>query len=127
MIIIAECLQIYTGLSQLNPAQILITSCCLTRLVLNCHLCLGFPRKLFPWTILTRSSLYLNIIIFYTHFLCTKEYSSFGPQLYSPINISCRKVSAELRRNPPTRLGETPLYALRTKKWRNDYITSLLQ
>jgi hypothetical protein len=75
----------------------------------------GFPTWLFPWTVLTQSSLYLSIAMFYTHFLSAEEYSSFGPQLYSPSNISYRKISAELHRNTPTRLGETPLYALCTK------------
>jgi hypothetical protein len=123
IIIFAECFQIDTVLRQMNPMHILITSCCLTRLLVNCHLrsMFEFPIWLFPQTVTTQGFLYLSIAIFYPQFLCAEQYSSFGPQLYFPSNISCRKVSTEFHRIPPTRFYERLHFMHFTQKARNGY------
>lgn len=112
--IFAECFQIYTVLSRLNPIHILITSCSSTRLVLNCHLYLGFPSS-FPGR--------FSPNVFYTSILPCFILSSFVRRSTAhsdhnyilPATFHLEKSVLNCIEIRPLDWGETQLYALRTK------------
>jgi len=124
--IFAECFQIYTVLSQLNPMHILITSCCLTRLVLNCHLRLGFPLSSFPGRF-SPKALYTSVlscfilISFVRRSIAHSDHNYILPATFHigksvPNCIEIRPLD-----------WERPQFMHFVQKARNDYITSLLQ
>jgi hypothetical protein len=118
--------QIYTVLSQSNPMHILITSCCLTRLVLNCHLCLGFPLGCFPGRFSPKAFHTSVLPCFILNSFVRRSIAHSDRNYVPPATFHVGKSVLNCIEIHPLD-WERPHFMHIVQKARNDYITSLLR